>query len=269
MNTRQAAIALGIIGLLATSISTQAAPAPEPVWQDNFNIYNVDWLDGQGGWKNSYSGNHAGVKDLGGGNKVVDLAVYGRGEAYYTLPDSFALFDNGDTHKLTFDMYLNRPGSVGSYSAIPSIILGQGVGYRSGYTNATDFTLVQNSYNNVPFSDYVPGDFGPINRWYGADYDSLLVNPLTSVPGDTPYLLPDNTWVTVTELITRSGNHLTYNLSIGGTALLSFTKDYTDGQKLNNLALYQESSSGSFYIDNMKAYGDQQVPASGTLIIIQ
>ena len=269
MNTRQAAIAiaLGIIGLLATSITTQAAPI---VWSDNFDSYTDGDLPGQGSWNQLVRTDNSSpfgspmyvVANPYGAGKVVDLGVSNGGNinAHIFLPTSFASFADGDTHVLTFDIYR----VAGSGIVVPSIMLGQNdTGFFIEPPLPNPYTLQGYSATkdlNLAISDGVTY-YPSVSAGGFYDYNANL----GGIISDSGLTLASGGWHTVTESITRNGGNVQISLNIDNGSPATFTKTYDTGY--NYLQLYS-SAGGHLYVDNMKAYV-QPVPASGTLIIIQ
>ena len=243
MNTRQTAIALGIIGLLATSITTQAVPTL--VLQDNFDNYTAGDLNSQGSWVASLNPVDITVVDalgagLGSGHgNAVKLG--GEGITSIALPSTFV----GSTRTLTFDIY--RPGG---------------------------------GKESVGLVNSVPTTFGTLNSW--GDGDSIFdveagwayafKTSGANGPGyDTLGVVGGSAWYTVTETITKYATYMdvSVNLSLSGGGASQWDKSFktvASSSGYNFLTL--QSYGGYVYVDNFKAYGDVPVPEPETVWMI-
>jgi len=273
MNTRQTAIALVIIGLLATSISTQAAPAP--VFQDNFDSYTVGALPSQGEWVETPGyGGLLQLKVDPTGQGMGKVAVFGIdqiawGTAGITLPPTFASFgptDIGVQHArvLSFKIY----SDAGFETLHPLIQLWQG---RTDNQYTEDLSL------RLSGIDYTETYSATDGTFYSEDYYNDAYHN-TSIGGDGMTLTPA-TWQTVSmKIYLTDANTAKIDFSLDGVYKGTLNKAYSQsggGFNYFGLAYYSPGGQGGFYpstkgiyVDEIKAYG-YEAPASGTLIIIQ
>jgi hypothetical protein len=291
MNARRTAIALAIIGLLATTITAQAAL----VWSDNFNSY-TPWdgvynpgsgmpanssgaLPGQGTWVQP-TGYYGAAQPLrvvtdptgSGMGNVVDLGNIKSSDngAGIALPSSFASFgptDIGVQHArvLTFKIYSN----TGWETLIPVIRLWQGTDLSQGAYNKTEDLSLRLSGNTYDYSGITKGTF------YDQDSDTGYL--YKHIGADVMTLTPD-TWQTVTAKIYLTyANNAKIELSLDGVLKGTLDKAYNQsGGGYNYLQLYYYSPSAAFmssaygiYVDNIQAFDDAVVvPEPSTALLV-